>query len=192
MRHAQIWFLLFAMLFVLATPVLLSQSAPAKKTQKPQENLPPGLSGEIRHQLASLPFYSVFDFVRFTLEGKKVTLTGQVVRHSLKDDAEAAMKSIEGVDAVVNQIEVLPASPSDNELRRAIYRALYEDPTLARYSTQNVPPIHIIVKNGNLSLEGYVESLSDKNLAASRAGSVTSLLSLKNNLVVRPKGGAAE
>lgn len=189
MRRTQIWPALLALLAVLAAPTLPAQTASA---QKPEERAPSGLSREIHHQILVLPFYSVFDFIAFTLDGNKVTLSGQVARRNLKAHAEAAVKSIEGVGVVVNNIEVLPVSPADDDLRRAVYRALYEDPTLARYATQNVPPIHIIVKNANVALEGSVESLSDKNLAALRAGGVANVLSVKNNLVVHPKGIAAE
>jgi hyperosmotically inducible protein len=93
---------------------------------------------------------------------------------------------------VVNHIELLPASPGDDELRRGIYRAIYENSTLARYAVQTVPPIHIIVKNGNVTLEGSVESLGDSNLAAARASSVANVQSFKNNLVVLPRPTARQ
>jgi hyperosmotically inducible periplasmic protein len=150
------------------------------------------LSREIHHQILVLPFYSVFDSIQFKLDGHKVTLTGQVVRRSLKEHAEGTIKSIEGVDVVVNQIEVLPASPTDDDLRDAVYRALYEDATLARYAIQNIPPIHIIVKNGAVSLEGAVDNVSDKSLAATRATSVANVVKFKNDLTVRPPGSPAE
>jgi hyperosmotically inducible protein len=192
MRRIAIWPALLALLSALSAPSLPAQTTPAKKPPKPEEKYSSSLSREIYHQLRVLPFYSVFDSIAFTLDGNKVTLTGQVVRPTLKAHAEAAIKSIEGVDTVVNHIEVLPVSSADDDLRAAVYRALYEDPTLARYATQAVPPVHIIVKNGNVTLEGSIGSESDKNLAALRTGAVGSVLSVKNNLVVQPKGGAAE
>jgi hyperosmotically inducible protein len=182
----------FALFSVLAMPVLAAQTASTKKPSKPEEKYPSSLSREIHHQLIVLPFYSVFDSIAFTIDGKKVTLTGQVVRHTLKEHAEAAIKSIEGVESVVNRIEILPTSPADDDLRRAVYRAVYEDPTLARYAVPPIPSVHIIVKNGNVALEGSINSDADKNLAASRAGGVANVLSVKNNLVVQPKGSAAE
>lgn len=182
--------LMLLSVFFLST--LDAQTSPSKKSPKPQEKPASTLAREIHHQLAVLPFYSAFDFITFTLDGNKVTLTGQVLRHTLKDSAEAAVKELEGVDIVVNQIEVLPSSPSDDDLRRAIYRALYEDSTLARYAIQNVPPIHVIVKNGAVTLEGSVESLADKNLSSSRAGSVPLVSRVKNNLVVHSRESAAE
>ncbi len=145
------------------------------------------LTRVIQHQLLVLPYYSVFDIVSFSLYGSQVTLTGQVVRPSLKAHAEAAIKSIEGVSAVVNNIEVLPVSPSDDELRRDVYRALFEDKMLERYATLAVPPIHIIVKDSSVTLVGWVENDADKAEAATRARSVDGVLKFANQLQVRPK-----
>jgi hyperosmotically inducible periplasmic protein len=167
-----------------------AQTASVKKLSEDRASA--NLAQEIHHQILVLPFYSVFDFITFTLDGSKVTLKGYVLRHTLKDHAEAAVKSIEGVDTVIDQIEILPALASDDDLRRAIYRTLYEDSTLAHYAVQNVPPLHIIVKNGSVSLEGYADSLADKNLAASLASSTANVHSLKNNLVVHAREGAAQ
>jgi hyperosmotically inducible protein len=109
---------------------------------------------------------------------------GQVVRPTLKSDAEAAVKSIEGVTGVENNIEVLPTSPMDDQLRRAVYRAIYGEPALSRYALSAVPSIHIIVKNGNVALEGVADNETDKNLAGLRANGVPNVFSVKNNLVV--------
>ncbi|HTQ98124.1 MAG TPA: BON domain-containing protein, partial [Candidatus Acidoferrum sp.] len=163
---------LFCFFFAANAVNVDGQTAPVKKTVLADEKQPLSLSREIHHQLLVLPFYSVFDSIHFTLEGHKVTLSGQVMRRSLKENAEGAVKSIEGVEVVVNQIEVLPPSGSDDDIRDAVYRALYEDELLARYAIQNIPPIHIIVKNGAVALEGAVDSASDKALASKRAGSV--------------------
>src|SRR5437016_12247800 len=116
-----------------------------------------------------LPWYSVFDNLAYQVEGDKVILSGQVTRPVLKSDAEAAVKSIEGVSSVVNNIEVLPPSPMDDQLRHGLYRAIYGDPGLSRYSIQAVPSIDIIVKNGNVTLDGVVDSVTDKNLAGLHA-----------------------
>ena len=102
----------------------------------------------------------------------------------MKSDSEAAVKGIEGVASVVNNIEVLPVSPMDDQLRRAVFRAIYGDRGLSRYSIQAVPSIHIIVKNGNVTLEGVVDNETDKNLAGLRANGVPNVFSVKNNLVV--------
>ncbi|MGC2527384.1 MAG: BON domain-containing protein [Candidatus Acidiferrum sp.] len=143
---------------------------------------------EVHHVLVMLPYYSVFDNLAYRVEGDKVILEGQVVRPTLKSDAAAAVKSIEGVSTVVNNIEVLPLSPMDDQLRRAVYRAIYGDTVLSRYGYQAVPSIHIIVKNGNVTLEGVVDSESDKNLANLRASQVPNAFSVKNNLRVVSSG----
>jgi hyperosmotically inducible protein len=163
----------------------------AKPTSADDKNSSP-LAKEVHHQLLMLPYYSVFDNLGFSIEGNKVTLYGQVVRPSLKKNAEAEVKSIEGIDVVVNRIEVLPTSQSDDELRRSVYRSIFEDSTLSRYAVQAVPSIHIIVKNGDVTLEGAVHSAPDKNLATARAGAVANVRNVKNNLVVRAKAGEGE
>jgi hyperosmotically inducible protein len=139
---------------------------------------------EVRHELVMLPYYSVFDNLSYRVEGDKVILMGQVVRPTLKSDAEAAVKSIEGVSKVENQIEVLPTSPMDDQLRRAVYRAIYGDAGLFRYGVASVPSIHIIVKNGHVTLEGAVNSEGDKNLAGIRANGVPNVFSVTNNLAI--------
>jgi hyperosmotically inducible protein len=151
-----------------------------QQSEKSQEKL----VKEVRHQLVMLPWYSVFDNLAYKVEGDKVTLYGQVTRPTLKSDAEAAVKSVEGVSTVVNNIEALPPSPMDDQLRRAIYRAIYGEAGLSRYSIQAVPSIHIIVKNGNVTLEGVVDNEADKNLANIKANQVPNVFSVKNNLVV--------
>jgi hyperosmotically inducible periplasmic protein len=150
------------------------------------------LAREVRHQLQVLPFYSVFDNITSTIEGSKVTLRGQAVRPTLRAAAEGMVKSIEGVGRVVNEIEVLPQSTSDDELRRAIYRAIFEDAALQKYAVQSLPSIHIIVKNGNVALEGSVDSAEDKTRAASRVSGVANVAGLKDNLVVRSKQSGSQ
>lgn len=142
------------------------------------------LAKEVRHELVMLPYYSVFDNLAYRVEGDKVILIGQVVRPTLKSDAEAAVKSIEGVSKVENQIEVLPTSPMDDQLRRAVYRTIYGDAGLFRYGVASVPSIHIIVKNGHVTLEGAVDSEGDKNLAGLRTNGVPNVFSVTNNLMV--------
>src|SRR6266478_4439697 len=173
---------LFVAVLLAAPIVALPYSVAARpKDEKPQRGEPKNrqtLYKEVRHQLVMLPWYSVFDNLAYQVEGDKVILSGQVTRPVLKSDAEAAVKSIEGVSSVVNNIEVLPPSPMDDQLRHALYLAIYGDPGLARYS------IHIIIKNGNVTLEGVVDSETDKNLAGLRANQVPNVFSVKNNLVV--------
>jgi hyperosmotically inducible protein len=156
-------------------------AAPQKQNEpKAQQNL----IKEVRHQLVLLPYYSVFDNLVFKVQGSKVILMGQVVRPTLKSDAEAVVKNIEGVTGVENNIEVLPTSPMDDQVRRAVYRAIYGEPALSRYALSAVPSIHIIVKNGNVALEGVADNETDKNLAGLRANGVPNVFSMKNNLVV--------
>jgi hyperosmotically inducible periplasmic protein len=140
---------------------------------------------EVRHELVMLPYYGVFDNLAYRVDGGTVTLLGQVTRPTLKSDAENVVKRIEGVDKVVNQIEVLPLSPNDDRLRRAVYQKIYSFPTLStRYGFQAVPPIHIIVRNGNVILEGVVDSDTDKNVAGIQANGVPGVFSVTNNLRV--------
>jgi hyperosmotically inducible protein len=169
------------LIFALALMALPHHGAAAPQKQEPKGG---DLAKEVRHQLVLLPYYSVFDNLGYKIEGSKVILAGQVVRPTLKSDAENVVKKVEGVSSVDNQIEVLPVSPMDDQIRRATYRAIYGDPGLSRYGFQAVPSIHIIVKNGNVTLEGVVDSEADKNLAGIRANSVPNVFSVKSNLVV--------
>src|SRR5438552_771080 len=176
---------LLAMLIAVTTiPASGQNTSHQRNERKMQENL----TREVRHQLLLLPYYSVFDNLMFKVEGDRVTLLGQVVRPTLKSDAEAAVKGIEGVASIDNQIEVLPVSPMDDGIRRALFRALYGDATLSRYGMSALPSIHIIVKNGHVTLEGAVDSEADKNLANIRASSVPNVFSVTNNLVVGSNG----
>lgn len=142
------------------------------------------LEREVRHELVTLPYYDVFDNFEFRVDGSQVTLSGQVTRPTLKSGAENVVKNIEGVEKVINNIEVLPVSPNDERLRIAVYRAIYGHTALQRYSIRSVPPIHIIVKNGNVTLEGVVASEADKNIANIQANGVSGVFSVKNNLRV--------
>ena len=179
---------LFATLVLAVSPVIAGHASASQPTkanaQRSEAKYKERLAKEVRHQLLLLPYYTVFDNLAFKIERDKVTLEGQVVRPTLKSDAEAAVKSIEGVAKVVNNIEVLPVSPMDDQLRRAVYHALYGDTVLFKYGFQAMPSIHIIVKNGNVTLEGVVDSESDKNLANLRANQVPNVFSVKNNLAV--------
>jgi len=139
---------------------------------------------EVRHELVMLPYYGVFDNLAYRVDGTKVTLFGQVTQPTLKSDAERAVKKIEGVQNVDNEIEVLPLSPNDDQIRRAAYRQIYSKPPLQRYQMGAVPPIHIIVKNGNITLVGVVDSEADKNMAGIAANGVPGSFKVTNELVV--------
>ena len=140
------------------------------------------LAKEVRHELVMLPYYGVFDNLAYRVDGSKVTLFGQVRDPKLKTDAGKAVKSIEGVSTVDNQIEVMPLSGNDDQTRMAVYRAIYSKPTLQRYQMGAVPPIHIIVKNGDVALEGVVANDMDKNVAGIAANGVGTVHKVVNNL----------
>ena len=140
------------------------------------------LSQEVHNQLVLLPFYSVFDNLEYKINDREVTLLGQVTQPTVKTDAEVAVKAIEGVTKVIDNIEVLPVSPMDDQIRRAEFRAIYRDPALQRYAFGPVPPIHIIVKDGHVTLEGVVANQGDKNLVNIRANAVPGVFSVTNNL----------
>jgi hyperosmotically inducible periplasmic protein len=143
------------------------------------------LASEVRHQLLMLPYYGVFDDLKFRVEGNSVELLGKVSRPTLKSDAENVVKRIEGVDKVINHIEVLPLSPMDDQIRMAEFRAIYGDPALStRYGYRALPSIHIIVENGHVTLEGVVANEADKNLINIRANAVPNVFSVTNNLQV--------
>jgi hyperosmotically inducible protein len=144
---------------------------------------------EVRHQLVMLPYYGVFDDIGFQVQGGTVVLQGEVTRPTLKDDAGRVVKKVEGVTNVVNNIEVLPLSPMDAQIRRAVFRAIYGDPALSdRYGFQALPSIHIIVKNGHVRLEGVVANEMDRNIAGIRANGVPNVFSVENDLQVEAKG----
>ena len=143
---------------------------------------PKTIEREVRHELITLPYYGLFDNLAYRVDGGTVTLFGQVARPTLKQDAEARVKEIEGVERVVNEIEVLPLSPNDDRIRRAVYQAVYSKEPLQRYAMGAVPPIHIIVKNGNVTLEGVVANEGDKNLAGIAASGVPGVFSVTNHL----------
>ena len=140
---------------------------------------------EVRHELILLPYYGVFDNLAYQVSPDgTVILSGQVSRPTLKSDAERATKRIEGVERVDNQIKVLPTSPMDDQIRLATYRAIYGNSALNLYSVRAVPPIHIIVENGHVTLEGSVARQMDKQLAETQAKSVANVFSVTHNLQV--------
>jgi hyperosmotically inducible periplasmic protein len=143
---------------------------------------------EVRHRILMLPDFGTFDNIAFKLNGYDVTLVGQVTRPSLKNDAERAIRRIEGVERVNNQIEVLPASFNDDRLRRDLFDAIYRYAPLQHYGVGSNRPIRIIVNGGHVTLEGVVDREADKNLAGIRANGVAGVFSVQNNLVVPGKG----
>ena len=145
------------------------------------------IAKEVRHELVTLPYFSVFDNLAYKVDGNDVALIGQVTRPTLKSDAENVVKRIEGVEHVDNQIEVLPTSSMDDGLRLQLYRAIYGFPALQKYALGVQQPIRIIVKNGKVTLEGVVDNESDKNIAYVQASGVSGIFSVTNNLQVPSK-----
>lgn len=164
----------------MAFSALAAQAAAAQEPVSPKAV--ERLQQAVRKELVMLPFYGVFDNFTYQVDGYNVTLTGQVTRPTLKSDAEAAVKRIEGVEKVVNNIEVLPLSTVDDRIRLATYRAIYAQGALERYAMQAVPPIHIIVRNGHVTLEGVVATQADKTMADLKAKGVSGVFSVTNNL----------
>ena len=176
-------------LLMLNVPVVQAQNPPARGSGQYQS----WLTNEVRHQLVMIPFLSLFDNLQYRVNGNNVTLSGQVTDPVIKDNAEKAVKGIEGVGQITNDIEVLPISPMDNQIRRAEYRAIYSFPSLEKYSTMALPQIHIVVKNGHVTLEGAVLNQGDKQAAEIRAKSVPNVFSVTDNLQIEnsrtPKNG---
>lgn len=176
---ARMWMILFSALVFIS----LSFAQNAQRDQ-PSAKSEERITREVRHELLMLPYFGVFDNIAYKVEGSTVTLLGQVVRPTLKSDAENAVKHIEGVEKVDNQIEVLPPSSMDDQIRIRLFRAIYQYPALQKYELGVQKPIRIIVKSGRVTLEGVVDNDADKNLAGLRANGVSGIFSVTNNLRV--------
>jgi hyperosmotically inducible periplasmic protein len=172
------------MLLIVLTGLLALGSLGTAQNAQPSAKSQERIVKEVRHELLMLPYFGVFDYIAFKVDGGNVTLIGQVVRPTLKSDSENVIKHIEGVEKVDNQIEVLPPSPMDDRLRLELFRAIYQYPALQKYELGVQKPIRIIVKNGHVTLEGVVDSDGDKNLAGLRANGVPGIFSVTNNLQV--------
>jgi hyperosmotically inducible periplasmic protein len=144
------------------------------------------IAKEVRHELLMLPYYSLFDDLGYTVQGRTVTLTGSLTSQDAitKTDAEIAVKKIEGVEKVVNNIEVLPPSGADDAVRHRTYEKLMRTGGLSRYFWEAAPSIHIIVRNQRVTLAGFVISEMDKNMAGIAAKTVPGVFEVTNNLRV--------
>jgi len=178
------------LVLALAATAQISSNGPVVKdygkqvsTENPAEAK---IAKEVRHEILMLPWYSLFDDLEFTVEGRTVTLSGFVTsEHAVtKSDAGNAVKHIEGVDKVINNIEVLPPSPLDSRVREQVYEARSRTAGLSRYFWEAAPSVHIIVKNQRVTLAGFVISEMDKNLATIAANGVPGVFQVTNNLRV--------
>lgn len=163
-----------------ATPVIPGVNKPEKGPLRGDERI----SREVRHELLMLPYYSVFDDLRYSVSNGVVHLLGDVNNSGLRSEAENAVKGIEGVTEVKNDIQVLPPSSSDDRLRVAVARSVFSAAGLARYGWEAAPSIHVIVRSGHVRLVGVVDNESDKNLAGMQARQVPGVFDVSNELVV--------
>jgi hyperosmotically inducible periplasmic protein len=173
---------LFAALLAVMIGFTLSASSAAAGTSTNNKVL--SLSDHVHHELLMLPWYGVFDNISYQVNGNEVILSGQVTsQHAVtKDDAARSVESIPGVTNVVNNIEVLPPSQFDDQIRRAEFRTVFSHADLGRYTMGAIPQVHIIVKGGHVSLEGVVMNQMDKNVAGIVANTVPGVFSVENNL----------
>src|SRR5258708_14205739 len=182
----------FLMTVVFAAALFAQSNQPPQGGMRPSDRrsssadqkLQNRLYKEVGHELRMMPLFDTFDNLAYKIDGTTVTLLGQVVHAVLKDDAEHRVKKIEGVEKVVNNIEILPPSSGDDQLRRELARAIFCDPRLSHYAVGPVPPIHIIVNTGPVTLEGVVHDKGEKNAAGLRANGVPGIFSVQNNLQV--------
>ena len=211
--------LIAALTFSLAAPAAIAQNAAPTWSQEDGMRI----VQQVQKKLAGLTNYSVFDWLTFGFHGKTLVLKGYASRPILKSDAANAVKGIPGIDSVDNEIEVLPNSPNDDRIRAAVYNRIYTQPSLRKYNANqgslaqamgpggrrfalmaggitNDPPIgfhaiHIIVKNGNVTLYGVVNNEMDSAIAGIQANSAPGAFSVDNDLIVQgsaPKPAAAK
>jgi hyperosmotically inducible protein len=163
--------------WLIVTALTATAAIAAPPTLSPVEN-------RVRHELVMLPYLNIFDDISFRVDGGTVTLFGEVTKPVLKSDAENVVKHVEGIARVENQIEVLPLSSFDDGIRSRTARAIYGYPALQRYGAGTHPSIHIIVKNGNVTLAGFVSTDMDKQLAFMRANGVPGVFAVNNQLQI--------
>jgi len=170
--------------FLMAAALLAGVAA---ATTKAGANLPQSdsdIAKNVRHEVVMYSQYSIWDDVGFRVAGGNVSLTGEVNQFFKKQDIERLVRNVPGVTSVTNEIKVLPLSSMDDRLRLQVASAIYRDPVLVQYSMMAVPPIHIIVENGHVTLTGMVNSDMEKQIAGMRAASSLSFGPITNNLVV--------
>ena len=172
------------MKLLLCITSILGLVVPSQSQSGPAADVVNHIHKEVRHELLMLPYLGVFDNLAFRVDGYEVTLLGQVTRPLLKSDAGTAVKQIEGVERVNNEIEVLPLSSFDDGLRLRLFHAIYDYAALQKYALSVNKPIRIIVNKGHVDLEGIVDNEADKNLAGIRANGVSDVFAVRNNLQI--------
>jgi hyperosmotically inducible protein len=144
-----------------------------------------GIANQTRHEILMYPHYTIWDNITYRVQNGNVELNGEVSQPYKKTDLTRIVQRIPGVVSVINNLKVLPLSSMDDRLRQQVARAIFRDPILSRYALEPIPPIHIIVDNGHVTLEGVVATETEKNVAALRAnGAGLSFGGVTNNLVV--------
>jgi len=190
MRKILLVTLILAFGFSVQAQQLISSNGPVVADYKlqlsPSEPIEAKIAKEVRHELLMLPWYSLFDDLEFGVQGRTVTLSGFVTgEHAVtKSDAENAVKRIEGVEKVINNIQVLPPSPLDTQVRAQAFHALTRTGSLSRYFWAAAPSIHIIVKNQRITLAGFVNTEGDKNLATLAVNGIPGVFGVTNQLRV--------
>ena len=179
MRKFKNIILAIAVTFAIATSAAVAAPAVPSGIQAFNEQQ---IMKKVRKELVMLPYYGVFDNLAYKVEGGTVTLYGQVVRPTTRKDAERRVARIAGVERVINQIEVLPLSPSDDSIRVRTYRTIFRAGSLYRYARGANPSLHIVVNRGHVTLEGVVANETDRRLAFFAANSVPGVFSVTNNL----------
>ena len=171
---------------IASAALLLAFSASAQNHKWAGRTLD-GLEQTIHDRLAALPYHGVFDTVNFELQGNTVVLTGFVVKDTFPERAVRALKQIDGVEQVVNRLEVLPSSRRDDVLRKNVYRAVFESGSGPGEGEYAASAIHIVVKNGFVTLEGVVNSDTTRNDIQVKTLRVTAHVA--NNLRVSADSG---
>lgn len=163
--------------FALITAVALAlapafASAQAPEQRRAVDRTTDRMFRNIQQQVLDYPHYTIFDTISARIDGEGiVTLTGKVTMPYKREELGKRVGTVNGVKQVNNQIDVLPASKSDDELREGIARAIYDNPTFRPYASRVNPPIHVIVERGRVTLEGTVQDESERLLAKSIARS---------------------
>lgn len=148
------------------------------------------LQQRVGHEIRMYPYYTIWDDISYRVDNGQVQLFGAVNEPYKKDDIERIIRGIPGVTSLTDQIKVLPLSTFDDRIRLQVARAIYRDPVLSQYSMEPIPPIHIIVENGHVTLTGVVHTAMEKNVAGIRAnGAGMSLGMVTNDLRVEKPAG---